>query len=82
MTGSGLRIQQLLKEVEDLKKQNKVLKADAEITTQKRRDAEVELRLWQDVFEEEVNLAAHQRGRYNTSARDARLIFQQRKKLT
>lgn len=43
------------------------------------RDAEI--RSWQDVFDIEIGLVEYQRNRYNTSAKDAALIFHQRRML-
>ena len=40
-----------------------------------------ELKRWQDLFDEEINLAEHQRYRYNTSAHDAKIILEQRRRI-
>ncbi len=40
-----------------------------------------EIRAWQDIFDEEWELAQHQSRRYVTSAHDAKIMFEQRKKL-
>ena len=42
---------------------------------------EAEIRLWQDTFDIEMNLAEHQRNRYNMTAQDAAMVFKQRRML-